>query len=104
MRTQCEFRGTTTYASPHAHRGDDLCPRDDLYSLMFVFFDLICGKLPWSEASRAKIKDKAAISLSKDEYTNEPQKLVSWVNQTAQERIQSHVRRSLVSILVMFLC
>ena len=61
------------------HHGEDHCPRDDIYSLMLVFFDLICGKLPWTEASRAK--DKKMITALKDEYLTQPQRMIDWVSQ-----------------------
>lgn len=30
-RENADFRGTTLYASPYAHEGEDQCPRDDLF-------------------------------------------------------------------------
>ena len=44
-RENADFRGTTLYASPSAHEGEDQCPRDDVFSLMFVFCDLVCGQV-----------------------------------------------------------
>lgn len=44
MKEKAEFRGTTVYASPFVHEGHDQCPRDDLCSIMHVFFDMTCGK------------------------------------------------------------
>lgn len=73
-REKAEFRGTTTYASPHVHQGFDQCPRDDLFSWMYVLLDLICGKLPWVDASRNK--DKSTVSQLKNEYLNNPSKLI----------------------------
>lgn len=62
-RQTAEFRGTTLYASPFAHMKEDQCQRDDLYSMMFVCFDLICGKLPWTEEAKAK-ENKRLLILS----------------------------------------
>ena len=44
-RENADFRGTTLYASPYAHEGEDQCPRDDVFSLLFVFCDLVCGQV-----------------------------------------------------------
>ena len=58
------------------HLGHDHCPRDDLYSLIYVFLDLICGKLPWAEA--AKNKDKSTVTQLKKDYMENPEKLIVW--------------------------
>ena len=87
-RENAEFRGTVQYASPFVHDGQDQCPRDDLYSLVFVFIDLVCGKLPWAEAYRQS-KDKAAAAATKRSLLDEPEKMVKWVRDTvvAAERV-----------------
>jgi hypothetical protein len=87
-RESAEFRGTTLYASPFIHKGDDQCPRDDLYSLMFVLCDLICGRLPWSEAARSK--DKQTVAHLKEEYLEQPQKFIEWIasNVAAAEAVR----------------
>ncbi len=46
-RAKAEFRGTSMYASPRVHQGRDYCPRDDVWSLLYVFCDLVSGGLPW---------------------------------------------------------
>lgn len=46
-RSKAEFRGTSMYASPRVHQGRDYCPRDDVWSLLYVFCDLVSGGLPW---------------------------------------------------------
>jgi tau tubulin kinase len=94
-RENAEFRGTTLYASLHAHIGEDQCSRDDMYGILFVFFDLICGKLPWSAA--AKLRDKPQVASIKKDYVGlsneinqfEPSKLPSWVANTIKEVNQS---------------
>lgn len=83
-RENVELRGTTTYASPNMHLGDDHCPRDDMYSLIFVFFDLICGKLPWTEASRSKDK-KSVVDLKSEYCTTCPERMIQWVAQTVKD-------------------
>lgn len=83
------MRGTTTYASPNMHRGEDHCPRDDIYSLLLVYLDLICGKLPWTEASR--VKDKISVISLKENYLTNPESIVQWVTQIVAEMELSHV-------------
>ena len=51
-RENVDFRGTSVYASPNAHNRQDQCPKDDVYSVLFVFLDLLYGKLIWTEYSR----------------------------------------------------
>lgn len=77
-REFAEFRGTVQYASPFVHDGHDQCPRDDLFSLLLVFMDLVCGKLPWAEAYR-QTKDKAAAAAAKREYLSNPERMMEWV-------------------------
>ncbi len=86
-RDGCEFRGTAQYASPFAHEGKDQCPRDDLLGLLLVFFDLVCGKLPWLEA--VKLKDRAAVTESKRYFFSDPAKLTSYVRDIAQAETQN---------------
>ena len=78
-RQIAEFRGTTLYASPFAHVKEDQCQRDDLYSMMFVFFDLICGKLPWTE--EAKLKEKQKVADLKHQFVMaDPSNIIQWVS------------------------
>jgi serine/threonine protein kinase len=39
--------GSPLYASPNAHGHQDLCRKDDLYSLMYTIIDLAGLRLPW---------------------------------------------------------
>mmetsp|Transcript_23329 Transcript_23329/g.21218 ORF Transcript_23329/g.21218 Transcript_23329/m.21218 type:complete len:468 (-) Transcript_23329:478-1881(-) len=87
-RSHCEFRGTTLYASPHTHRNEDLSPRDDLYSLIYVFLDLICGKLPWTDEARNK--QKSAVAALKEMYVDDPEKLVTWVSEVVASMEVKH--------------
>lgn len=79
-RSHSEFRGTSAYASPHAHNKEDLCPRDDVYSLWFVFLDLLCGQLPWTDAARER--DKQRVADMKRRHLEEPNQLADWANAT----------------------
>ena len=101
-RPMAGFRGTRAYASPHAHNLADLCPRDDLYSLFIVFIDLLCGKLPWTEANRAK--DNDMVKSTKQEYlVDHVESMAEWVlHQLKQidDRLSS-VGTFLLSVIVM---
>ncbi|OEU16502.1 hypothetical protein FRACYDRAFT_155050, partial [Fragilariopsis cylindrus CCMP1102] len=46
-REKADFRGTSMYASVRVHQLNDYCPRDDIWSLLYVFCDLASGGLPW---------------------------------------------------------
>ncbi|OUS45182.1 casein kinase [Ostreococcus tauri] len=62
-RDEATFRGTTTYASPHAHAHKEQSARDDLYSVLYVVAEAHEGVLPW----------KAGEKLSKDDVEKEKQ-------------------------------
>ena len=78
-KDKAEFRGTTLYASPHTHEGRDQAPRDDLISIAYVFLDLLCGKLPWTDATRAK--DKPEVTALKRRYFDDCESLVRWASE-----------------------
>lgn len=63
-RVNAEFRGTSMYASLRVHQGKDYCPRDDMWSLLYVFCDLVSGGLPWM--SLAANRDRAACQKVKE--------------------------------------
>ncbi|GFH32519.1 protein kinase domain-containing protein, partial [Haematococcus lacustris] len=48
-REDAAFRGSTTYASVHAHAHGDLSRRDDLWSWLYLVAELIEGTLPWRQ-------------------------------------------------------
>eukprot|EP00981_Chlorochromonas_danica_P007327 scaffold1690_cov177-Ochromonas_danica.AAC.4 len=75
-REKAEFRGTTIYASPFVHEGQDQCPRDDLCSVLHVFFDMLCGKLPWGDAAR--MKDKATVAAIKRKCYDDIEYFIDW--------------------------
>lgn len=78
-KDKAEFRGTAQYASPFVHEGADQAPRDDLFSIMYVFLDLLCGHLPWTEDARTK--DKPAVTAKKIQYRDKQELLVKWVTE-----------------------
>mmetsp|Transcript_5774 Transcript_5774/g.20734 ORF Transcript_5774/g.20734 Transcript_5774/m.20734 type:complete len:564 (-) Transcript_5774:736-2427(-) len=55
-----KFRGTTSFASLHAHEGKDLSRRDDLWSLMYILVELYSGTLPWriDEKEKSVLKER----------------------------------------------
>lgn len=69
-REHVEFRGTTIYASPYVHSGHDQCPRDDMFSVLHVFLDLVLGDLPWR--AQAKARDKAGVAALKAKLVKDP--------------------------------
>ena len=46
-REKADFRGTSMYASLRVHELVEYAPRDDIWSLLYVFCDLVSGGLPW---------------------------------------------------------
>jgi len=57
------LRGSPRYASLESHRGAELSPRDDGWSLYYTLVEIADGSLPW----RA-IKDPSAIEQAKLSY------------------------------------
>jgi hypothetical protein len=49
----------------------DQCRRDDLFSLLYVFIDLLKGSLPWSGAA-GKFRPKDEVARLKKAYMDEP--------------------------------
>jgi hypothetical protein len=43
-RPEASFRGSTAYASVHAHRDEDLSRRDDLWSWFYMLLELVEGE------------------------------------------------------------
>ena len=67
QRTKADFRGTSMYASLRVHQGKDYCARDDMWSLMYVFCDLVSGGLPW-------------MSMAANRDRNACQKIKEWIH------------------------
>lgn len=63
-REKAEFRGTSMYASLRVHQEKDYSPRDDIWSLLYVFCDLVSGGLPWM--SQAANRDRKACHRTKE--------------------------------------
>jgi hypothetical protein len=59
-----DFRGTSMYASVPVHQLQDYSPRDDMWSLLYVFCDLVSGGLPWM--SHAASRDRRACQTLKE--------------------------------------
>jgi serine/threonine protein kinase len=56
-RKKADFRGTSMYASLRVHQCRDYCPRDDVWSLLYVFCDLVSGGLPWMQHAANRDRD-----------------------------------------------
>ena len=56
-RPKADFRGTSMYASPRIHQMRDYGPRDDMWSLLYVFCDLVSGGLPWMSLAAERRRD-----------------------------------------------
>jgi len=68
-RDKADFRGTSMYASVRVHQLKDYCARDDMWSLMYVFCDLVSGGLPWM--SHAANRDRDACQKLKERIHGE---------------------------------
>jgi serine/threonine protein kinase len=68
-RPTAEFRGTSMYASVRVHQLKDYCFRDDMYSLLYVFCDLVSGGLPWM--THAANRDRAKCQQVKEQVHGE---------------------------------
>lgn len=62
------FRGTRSFASRHAHRGESLSRRDDLESLCYMLVYLYKGSLPWDNIPRGDADRSAKTGKMKDNY------------------------------------
>lgn len=73
------FRGTTRYASLHAHLGRTAMPRDDLESLAYSLVFLAKGELPWQgvggdeDSKRQQVAAKKAATGTKQLCRGLPQ-------------------------------
>jgi serine/threonine protein kinase len=56
-RSKADFRGTSMYASLRVHQLKDYCPRDDVWSVLYVFCDLVSGGLPWMSYAANRNRD-----------------------------------------------
>lgn len=58
QRPDASFRGSTAYASVHAHQGEDLSRRDDLWSWLYMMAELLDGERNTYILSRALVMDQ----------------------------------------------
>jgi len=71
---KAEFRGASMYASPHVHNLEEYCPRDDLFSCLYIYLDFIGGGLPWAAAASQRQRDECG--RQKQECTKDPAKFL----------------------------
>ena len=64
-REKADFRGTSMYASLRVHQLKDYTFRDDMWSVLYVFCDLVSGGLPWM--SYAAARDRVTCEKMKEE-------------------------------------
>lgn len=67
-REKADFRGTSMYASLRVHQLRDYGFRDDMWSVLYVFCDLISGGLPWM--SYAANRDRETCRKMKEDIFN----------------------------------
>lgn len=70
-RETADFRGTSMYASLRVHQGRDYSRRDDMWSLLYVFCDLISGGLPWM--SHAAVREREECRKLKELICDSPE-------------------------------
>mmetsp|Transcript_24326 Transcript_24326/g.67334 ORF Transcript_24326/g.67334 Transcript_24326/m.67334 type:complete len:820 (-) Transcript_24326:159-2618(-) len=85
-RRTADFRGTSMYASVRVHQLREYSPRDDIWSLLYVFCDLASGGLPWM--CYAANRDRAACKLLKER--------IHGLEAQADGRIKNDTRRLLM--------
>jgi serine/threonine protein kinase len=95
-RFNAEFRGTTMYASLNTHEDKDQSFRDDLWSVLFSFVDILIGQLPWSD--EGKRKEKLLVRDLKREFTicPEDEKFTQWILdqiQTVEKEVSASLSR-----------
>jgi serine/threonine protein kinase len=68
-REKADFRGTSMYASLRVHQQQDYSFRDDMWSVMYVFCDLVSGGLPWMSYAANRDRD-ACGDIKADIFQN----------------------------------
>jgi len=77
-RHDASFRGSTTYASVHAHLDQDLSRRDDLWSWLYILVEITDGTLPWRRDPRDEGDlDREVILQTKQRCQEFPAELTS---------------------------
>lgn len=77
-RSNCDFFGTLLYASTSSHELRDLSRRDDLWSFLFIVFEFLEGKLPWSQIGQSR-ENRGTIGSMKKIFLDNPQgDLIPW--------------------------
>ncbi|CAH8549197.1 unnamed protein product [Schistosoma turkestanicum] len=82
------FRGTVRYASINAHAHQELARRDDLWSLVYMFIEFVCGRLPWKRIRDKELVGQMKIALNHKELAIKsglPMNIVSvWITHLEQ--------------------
>jgi serine/threonine protein kinase len=98
-RKKADFRGTSMYASLRVHQGKDYCPRDDIWSLLYVFCDLLSGGLPWM--SHAANRDRAGCQAFKERVQGENTSIRSTTNTKEDDDDDDNDKPDEMSLLLM---
>lgn len=67
------------YASLNTHEDKDQSFRDDLWSIIFSFVDILVGLLPWSE--EGKKKEKRLVTDIKRDFITTSDKFSNWIQE-----------------------
>lgn len=89
-RSDASFRGSTTYASVHAHRNEDLSRRDDLWSWFYMLTELVEGCLLWRPDHGEA--DKQLVLAEKEKCLAQPELLARSKLPDALLQIHSHLK------------
>lgn len=83
-KSMAGFHGTTRYASVASHLGEDLSRRDDLWSLLYIFLEMIRPPLPWANLktseAMANLKRMSPAQLMQG-LPRQFEELASYLNQ-----------------------
>ncbi len=78
--------GTPSYMSPEQLAGKKVDGRSDLFSLGVMFYQMLCGKLPFTADSMASLMFK---------ITNEEPALITTINDTIPKELETIISKSL---------
>ena len=101
-RPEAAFRGSTTYASVHAHTHHDQGRRDDLWSWLYVVVELLEGTLPWRAIPRVEglreqdERFREAVVAAKQQCMAEPARLVPSIPQAGEAPLRSTLTYSIL--------
>lgn len=78
------------YASPHVHNLEEYCPRDDVFSCIYIYLDFVRGGLPWAAAASQRQRDECG--RQKQEHTKDPAKFLRTPTPTTVHHITAIIQ------------